>query len=263
MNQPLQNRLLIFLLAIVGGLLATFSHADHEKVKLQVLAQIRNPDLASYDSEGKISIDNRASRLIEAVLEEAGIDYEYRLFPWARILQELSAHKNIIAYPIARTADRESEMRWLGQIRPVNIYLYGLRAKSAQLPASLEEARNTAIGVIREDVADDYLTKEGLTELVRVNDLANAITMLERGRFELFPFEAHGVDEMLRLNNLPSNYLVPVVKLDSISTDLYFSMSNHTDDHVRELLQSAYQRLAEDGTYKEIMGFEQQNSSGC
>jgi len=97
----------------------------------------------------------------------------------------------VIAYPMARTASRDSEMHRAGIIRPVDLHLYGLRSKEAELPQSLNEAHNSSLGVIRDDISDDYLTAEGFSGLIRVNDLSNAITMLERGRFDLFPFEAH------------------------------------------------------------------------
>lgn len=246
---------LILKLAIATSLaLASHALADHGEANLQLLVQIRNPEVVSRDPDGNISVDNRASRLVETVVEEADIDYRIQLYPWARIMQELSAQSNVIAFPIARTPDREADMHWIGMIRPMEINLYGLRERIPQLPRTFEDAREIEVGVIRGDFVDQFLADQGFTQLVRLTNLDNALTLLDRNRFSLFPFESRGVEEMLRQNNLPADHLVPVINLPDASTEIFFAVSKQTDTHIKELLEAAYRRVVEDGRYEQIMG---------
>ena len=87
-------------LAIIA--VATSAHADHGEANLQLLVQIRNPEIVTRGNDGSITVDNRASRLVETVVAEADIDYQVQVYPWARIMQELNARKNVIAFPIAQ-----------------------------------------------------------------------------------------------------------------------------------------------------------------
>ena len=250
---PILNRTLVMAcLAII--VLATSAHADHGEANLQLLVQIRNPEIVTRANDGSITVDNRASRLVETVVAEADIDYQVQVYPWARIMQELNARKNVIAFPIARTPEREDSMHWVGMIRAMEMNLYGLRDRASQLPQSFEEARQSDIGVIRGDFVDHYLADRGFTQLVRLNNLDNALTLLDRRRFSLFPFEARGVAEMLQQNNLPNDYLLPIISLPGASTEIFFAVSTHTDSHIKELLEAAYQRVVEDGRYEQIMG---------
>lgn len=80
--------------------------------------------------------------------------------------------------------------------------------------------------------------------------------MLQRGRFDLFPFEAVGVERILQQENLPSDLVVPMVPLEALSTESFFVLSLATDDDVKRRLKDAYNEIVANGTFELIMGFE-------
>lgn len=242
-------------------LTTTLVHSEEgSEASLQLLVQIRDPAVVSRHPDGSISIDNRASRLMEAVLAEANISYEIQLYPWIRMLQEIKSRKNVLIYPMPRTADRGKDVYWIGTIRPATTNLYGLRERMSELPTTLSDARERSIGVIRGSGTEQYLEGQGFTQLRRFADIKNPIIMLERNRFDLFPFQPRGVQKLLQRQNLPSDYLVPMISLQDLTTEWYFAVSNQTDEHIKNALTDAYQRVVADGRYARIMGIEYSTS---
>jgi polar amino acid transport system substrate-binding protein len=223
---------------------------------IQVYTEVRNAANIARDQQGIPYVDNPATTLTVAVLEEAGLDYDIRIVPWARIMQILDTQPNTLAYSLARTPQRETRFLWVGEIRPVEVYLFGLRSRQAELPGTIEEARDFRIGTIRSDFADQYLRGLEFPNLVHIGNNTPWLTMMERGRIDLVPFGAHGIQEYLAQRAEPQEKLLATVHLDALSTGLYLALSKQTDPAILKRLRQAYQRLVEDGTYQRIMALE-------
>ena len=61
----------------------------------------------SGDDDGQVI--GFATELVIAVLDEAGLDYEIKIGPWARAIRAINTMSNVLAYPTVRTADLESK----------------------------------------------------------------------------------------------------------------------------------------------------------
>jgi polar amino acid transport system substrate-binding protein len=236
------------------SLLSFTAMAQNPLAEIRVFTEVRDATETRADDKGNLWVDNAASRLLEAVLVEAGLPYEVSIVPWTRLIQNLENQTNTIGYPLVRTPERESRFLWLGLIRPIDSYLYGLRDNADQLPADIAELDSHAIGTIRGDVYDNYFQSLGHNNIVRFGNGSPWLQMMERGRIDLMPFAEHGIRDYLRRHEQPVDKLVPAIRLDALSTGLYFVMHPDSDEILVQHLQQAYGSLLADGRYYEIMG---------
>ena len=230
---------------------------------LSIYTEVRYPADYIQTASGDELPSNSASELMHALVEKAGLPYSIKVVPWARAIQAIDNEPNVIVYSMARTPEREPLYHWIGEIRPINIYLFGLRERKAELPDTLQVARDFRIGNLLNDVVDEYFRGEGFPDLVYFRDFSRSISMLQRGRIDLIPFAEHGIEEFLIQQGVDTNILVPMVQIDAVSTSLNIVLSKSTDPDVTALLIDSYQELVESGRYEEIMGIEWRGDSGA
>jgi len=243
-------------LLLVFTALDTTVHAADNLPVIEIHAQVRLASMSANDETANRMGASESSELAIAVLEEAGLEYEYNLSPWTRIFQLLQSRPNVLALPVARIPTREHSMAWIGMTRPIQLSLYGLSKNEDRLPTTLEEARGFEIGVLRDDVIDQYLVSQGFDNLVRFSNLENSLDMLQRERFDLFPFDAIGIQRILKHNKLDSDLVVAMVPLEAISTESFLTLSLSTDETIKKRIRDAYNRVVEKGVFEAIMGFE-------
>jgi len=252
-----RNNLLLSLAGLLAGcLLSSGSVAADSSPVIELHAQVRLANLTADEESEPGSASSESTQLIMALLEEAGLEYEFSLSPWTRIHQLLETRPNVLSYPVARIPEREDKVFWVGMMRPIDLSLYGLREKKDRLPTTLDAARDFQIGVLRNDAIDNYLSNQGFENLIRFSNLEHTLDMLQRGRFDLFAFEAVGIERTLKLEGLGPDYVVSMVPLEAISTESFFALSLATGDNIKRRLRAAYDELVENGAYERIMGFE-------
>jgi len=255
---PLSLRALrTYRLLLAGLLLATGAYVQGAESlpRIQIYTEVRNAANIAANRQGQSYVDNPGTGLILALLEEAGLEYDIHLVPWARIMQTLQTQPNTLAYSLSRTAQREALFHWIGLIRPVDVYLFGLADRLPDLPDTLEQARDYRIGTIRGDFADEYFSRLRFPNLVYIGNKTPWLTMMERDRIDLVPFGVHGIKEFLEQRDQPADRLVPVVRLDALSTGLYIALSKSSDPEIQTRLKDAYQMIVADGRYESLMGF--------
>lgn len=193
------------------------------------------------------------TRLVKAVLEEAGLEYEITMVPWVRAIQAIDNRENVLVYSMTRNSEREDKYHWVGEILSLEYYLYGLKERVNSLPRSLQEAADFKVGVVHEDVIHRYLAGQGFDHLVVVKHPARNLSMLERGRIDLFPFSRFGVGLFSRRNGFDGDTLIGVVKIEEISTGIYMVLSKSTNDETVGRVRDAYARLKASGVLRKIM----------
>ena len=193
-----------------------------------------------------------ASRFVTRMLRQAGIDYSLQFLPWRRAYRYVLAEPDVMIYPLARSKEREDQFVWIGQLIPVNYYLFKLRSRKDIQITRLEDAKKYSTGVVNYHVHHEYLESEGFTELQPVNSNLQNIRKALLGRIDLFPISDGGLMPICQGNDIDCSRFEPVFKLDDLSGGLYIAVSLNTDpDTVRRATQ-AYNSLLRDNTHSAI-----------
>jgi polar amino acid transport system substrate-binding protein len=247
--------------SVFFGLLISLvvNNAISQELTVRAYTQVRNSANIQLDPEGNPVPIDIGTRLLRSLMAAADIDYEITIAPWARIIQYLELQPNILAYTLVRTEEREDRYNWIGQVRVIESHLYGLSERADELPTTIAQARAFQVGSIRNDAYDDLLQRLEFPNIVHINNNAPWLTLLERGRVDLVPFSEQAIAEYLSQQGEPPNRLIPSVRLEELSTGLYFAMSKQSDMELVTRLRRAYRAIVENGTYEAIM---QQSHSG-
>lgn len=205
----------------------------------------------TYVADGKVV--GPATEVVELSLQQAGLkDYRVNLYPWARAYDLAQKTPNVLIYLIARTAARENQFRWAGEIMKIQYHLYRLKQRPMVI-TDLESAKRFTIGVMRDDVRQQYLRAKGFERLVVSAQSVDNFRKLLSGQVDLVPLTTDDASSLCKETRFDCTGLERVMTLDEASTGLYMAYSLATPDAVVQRTRSAFDKLKAEGQVKRIM----------
>ena len=146
----------------------------------------------------------------------------------------------------SRTPNREDEFYWIGQLIVKTWSAYSLSSNPIQIE-NMEQLRKVkAIGVVRGDIREEWLTEQGFTNLhPSVNHKQN-IHRLRSGRLDLIAYESQGIQHLLWEEWLEADDIKSVYQLKT--SDVYLLMSKPgTDPKLMQRWKSATEKFKRSG----------------
>lgn len=206
----------------------------------------------TYVAQGKVS--GTATQVVELTLQRAGFTgYGVHLYPWARAYAMAQKEANVLIFLIARTPAREQQFHWAGEIMKIQYHLYRLKSRPLAV-STLEAAKAHTIGVMRDDVRQQYLRSKGFERLVVSAQSLDNFQKLLRGQVDLVPLTTDDAASLCRQTGFDCAQLERVLTLDEASTGLYMAYSLQTPPEVVRRTQAAFGRLKAEGQVQRIMG---------
>ncbi|MDP3653729.1 MAG: transporter substrate-binding domain-containing protein [Rhodoferax sp.] len=207
----------------------------------------------TYLAEGKVV--GSATEVVELSLKRAGLDdYEVNLYPWARSYDMALKEPNVLIYLIARTAAREDQFYWAGEIMKIQYHLYRLKGKGrAFRVTNLESVKHQTIGVMRDDVRYQFLRAKGFTRLVVSAQSVDNFKKLLSGQVDLVPLTLDDATSLCKETGVDCAGLERVLTLDEASTGLYMAYSRSTPVALVQRTKLAFDKLKAEGQVKRIM----------
>ena len=194
-----------------------------------------------------------ATEVVELTLQRAGLkDYRVHLYPWARAYDMALKEPNVLIFLIARTPAREQQFRWAGEIMKIQYHLYRLKSRALDI-STLESAKAYTIGVMRDDVRQQYLRSKGFERLVVSAQPLDNFRKLLRGQVDLVPLTTGDAGLLCQQATFDCAGLERVLTLDEASAGLYMAYSLQTPQEVVQRTQQAFDRLKAEGLVQRIM----------
>lgn len=237
---------LALLLALVLESFCPEVRADAPTVKL-ITEHSAFTQTSSVDRSG-----GEATVFAQRVLDNAHISQELIYLPWRRAYQQALTEPNTLVFPLARTSQREEKFRWVGQLIPVNYYLFRLKSRQDIQINTLDDARRYRIGVVNYHVHHEFLLAQNFTGLQPVNGNVQNLKKALLGRIDLFPLSDGGLIPVCERENIDCSQFEPVLKLEDISGGLYMAYSTNTDAAKVQSTRESYQQLVDNGVHAEI-----------
>lgn len=194
-----------------------------------------------------------ATAVVEATLQEAGMDYQLALYPWARAYDLALQQPNVLIYLIARTEERENAFKWAAKVLDYDAYLYKLKAREDVQVHELDDAKRYLIGVVRDDMRQQYLQKRGFTKLSVAARNSDNMRRLFNRQIELLPLTEGDARRLSREVGGDAEALQRTVRLSDLSIGLYLAYSAGTDDAIVERTRAAFERLRASGEIERLM----------
>ena len=117
--------------------------------------------LPPFSYEDGATIRGASTEVVRAVMRKAGLRHSIEILPWKRAFDAALHEPNTLIYSVARTADREGRLVWIGKICDRRLALYCLKERADLLARTLDELEGATIAVIEADASEELLRQKG------------------------------------------------------------------------------------------------------
>jgi len=218
----------------------------------QTITAVTETTPYTYVANGRVV--GSATQVVEQTLQRAGLTaYQVYVYPWARAYELALKEPNVLIFLIARTPARERQFHWAGEIMRIQYHLYRLKSSPVEVK-DLEAAKAYSIGVMRDDVRQQYLRSKGFERLVVSAQSLDNFQKLLRGQVDLVPLTTDDAASLCQQTGFDCAGLVRVLTLDEASTGLYMAYSLSTPAPVVQRTQEAFGQLKAEGQVQRLMG---------
>jgi polar amino acid transport system substrate-binding protein len=236
----------IFVKLLVGfGLFAFFTASRAQD--LTIYCEEDYP-VQFYDKNGQLT--GFSVEVVREIQKRLGLTGKILTVPWSRGIDKLNNEPNTMLITMAKTPEREALYQWVGPVISVRYGLYG-RANSTLKIESLDDAKKVkAIGVYRNDIRDQTLTRLGFTNLDRASSNVSSFKKLMIGRIDLYTDNKLGAEQTA----VALGYRTTDVKLvfPLFKSYLSFGVSRSTNPAIVQKWNAALDAMKKDKTFLSI-----------
>ncbi len=237
------QRLVVLLLAGLSAGAAASVRTPFVPPRLILTAETTYPAVMQ---EGE-RVSGHAAEKIHEILRRAGIEYTMGLMPWKRAYTLALTQAQTCVFMTTRTAERETQFKWVGPISQTDWVLYG-RAERQYDVKTLDDARGLRIGAYNGDVRGEFLSSRGYQVEFVQNDESNPKKLM-LDRIDLWVNSTRSSRPLLAQLGLTGK-VVPIVKFHQAK--LYLACHPSVPDQLVERMELSLRSMEADGTYKSI-----------
>lgn len=227
---------------IVGFLVLVLSFSLYGK-PLRIITVVEPP--ASYlDSHGQLT--GFSVEVVKAIQKSLNDKTVIEVLPEARAIHIARTEPNVLLFSFSRTTQREHEFYWIGQLSVKTWSVYALSSNPIEIQQLEQLHKVKAIGVVRGDIREEWLTEQGFDNLhPSVNHQQN-IHRLRSGRLDLIAYESQGIQHLLWEEGLTASDIKTVFNLKTSA--VYMLMSKKlTDQKLMQNWKSAADKFKQSG----------------
>lgn len=231
------------LAALAFSLVGSFTHAQ----ELSLYCEEDKP-LQFYNAQGKLT--GFTVEIVEEIQKRIGGKDPIQVVPWSRGVEMLNRNANTMLFTMARTPERDPQYQWIGPISSISYGLYA-RANSDIKIDSLDDARKIGlIGVYRNDIRDQTLTRLGFNNLDRANSNISSFKKLMIGRIAVYADSKMGVASLAK----SAGYQMSDVKMvfHLFDSQLYIAVSKDTNKNIVSRWNEALEEMKKDKSFQRL-----------
>lgn len=166
-------------------------------------------------------IVGRATKKIKEILEQAGIDYEIKMYPWVRAMKVAQSRPNTLIYSIYRNPEREALFEWACPlIRPVGVYFFKLEERDDIAINTIEDAKRYVTAVVKGDSYYEHFTANGLLPGVHLDvsaQPAQFAKLLVAKRVDLLAGTEYTMSETMKAAGFDYDMVTPIYEIKKIT----------------------------------------------
>lgn len=206
------------------------------------------PPLQYYDNSKNLT--GFTVELMRALQQQVGNSDPIQVVPWARGIYIISKQANTLLFSMARTPERESLYQWIGPIASISYGLYAKTNSPIKL-TTLEEAKKIKlIGVYRNDIADETLTRLGFQNLDRAASNISSFKKLMVGRVDAIADSKISIEALALASDYQTNDVKQIYELATIQS--YIAASKDIDPAIIAKWNEALKTIKKDRSYSEL-----------
>ena len=191
-----------------------------------------------------------APDLLKEICNALNIPFDVKVLPWSEGYNMALNTNNGVLFSTVLNTDRKDLFKWAGPIASLDWSFFSSSLNQTTLNTIDDAKKAGKIGVLKDYAIEQYLIREGFTNLVYCTDNLQAFDRLLKGEIDLFPAEK--ITAEAALNSLNKSIYAVTQKL-TIRTDLvYFAFNKNIPDDVVADFQEEIDQLKTSGVLRSL-----------
>ena len=243
------RRSLLICLIFISNSIAAYDEnkmeiSEHKKLNVQVVSEIYPPYQVMND---KGELQGWAADKVKSIFYNASVDYNVKIYPWARAYQLALTEPNVFIFSLLRTDEREQLFQWIAPLCMIKFSFYRLKNRPDIQVNSLAEAKNYLIAAQKGQASAEYLLRLGFEPEKHLsisynND--NFIKMLAFGRVDLIVLSSTHFQSLINTKSPYTEIIEPIFPINYLTRNLYLASSVNSPPEIIKRLNNAYDELA-------------------
>ena len=237
---------LISTLILLAGCASTIQAGATKPASLSIYTEALPP--LNFAEKGEIT--GQATEVVRELMKRTGTAADIQLVTWEEGYKAVMEKPNAALFSVAMTPERKPLLQWVGPIAFVNANFYARKGSDFGI-SRLEDAKKLPkIVVVKDYYTEQFLRKEGFTNLESVATEEIAVRKLLNGEAQLFPGSNITMPALLKRVNATMGEVESVLNL---STNMvYVTFSQGTSPELVALWQKTLDEMKADGTFRQI-----------
>lgn len=206
----------------------------------------------NFKKDGKIV--GISTELIEMALKDAGIQYEFSIYPFKRALYTVQRTPDTMLYTVARIPQREEMFAWIGPLHPRKVYLYKLKHRTDIHISTVEDIKKYHTGVLSGGSVEQLFISNGFPEgsYDLVNKSVQLLKMLVAERIDLIPGDP--LDLAYQMKGLGYDYSMIEIAFFLADEGGYYMIANKdTSDKILKTIQKSLEKVLATGVRDQLI----------
>jgi polar amino acid transport system substrate-binding protein len=188
--------------------------------------------------------------MVRAIASRLHARDDIRLTSWKNAYHMALLNPNVILFSAERTPQREDLFHWVGPVGRNSAIFYAKKGAHIRLSSLADAKRLPAIATTTDWFTEQYLKREGFTNLVSAKEPTENLRQLMDGKVQLSIFTDLTIPEIAKNAGYSMADLEPVYTVSQ--TDFYIAISKGTPVAVVRAWQAVLDDLKADGSFEKI-----------
>jgi polar amino acid transport system substrate-binding protein len=202
----------------------------------------------NFAEKGKLS--GLATEVVRELIKRSAIRADIQLVSWEQGYKAVMEKPNVALFSVAMTPERKPLVRWVGPIAFANANFYARKGSNFGIRLLEDAKKIPSIVVVKDDYMEQFLRKEGFSNLESVATQEIAIGELLSGKAQLFPSSNIAMPALLKRVNATMGDVESVLNLST--NMLYIAFSKSTSPELIALLQKTLDEMKAEGVFSKI-----------
>ncbi len=245
------NRIAVFILVLLILAGQSLAAADDDLISASDVVKIYTEEAPpeNFSKDGKIT--GYVTDIIREILRRSNHTDTIQIVTWARGYNDALTQPNVALFSTGRTEQRENLFQWVGPVGHGEIVFFAKKGAGISIK-SLDDARKVkSIGTYKYDNREQFLIKEGFTNIDSVLSNKTNAKKLVDGRIDLWICDENQVPDIAKSIGVNSAEIEAVFTIKEI--DLYIAVSKQTNPEIVRIWQGALDDMHKDGTFEKIL----------
>jgi polar amino acid transport system substrate-binding protein len=238
---------------------------------IEVLAAQFVPLQMNRDGKAIGYVTELAERVIARVRQKRDLDdVQIKILPFRRAIANLQKRPNVLFFSLSRTAKREDQYLWVGEVSPYEIFFFKLKTRTDIVSTTLLEVLRDGhrIGVAAASNTEGLLQDLGFQKghhYVTYSHYSRGVKMMFNNRFAMMPLTSFVARANVCRLGFDGDQIEPVIQVDKLSNPLWMVFSKGTPSDLVAAFKTELAELKQQGVDREIREryLTQQNSQPC